>query len=62
VFVIRPAGSEAKPVANHENTHPKVSLVMSALQPALRHVTPAEPASKLTPPGQIGGQASPVDD
>jgi len=26
--------------ANHENAHPKISLVVSALQPALRHVTP----------------------
>ena|GEM_PF-3006291 len=39
VFVIGLAGLKAKPDANHANIHPRVSLLVSALPPALRPAT-----------------------
>jgi hypothetical protein len=42
VIGIQPANLKAKPVANHENAHPRHSLVVSSLPPALRPCHPSQ--------------------
>jgi hypothetical protein len=53
MFVIRLANLEAKPVANHKNTHPKFSLDVLAFNRHCATFSPAEPVSNLTPPGKF---------